>query len=346
MERSTSPLTADLVLEGGGVKGIALVGALSVLEERGYTFPRVAGTSAGAIVGALVAAGFGTDELRTIMENVDYRRFQDGDWLTRLGLPGKVVAVASRQGVYRGEHLRSWLGELLEQREVRTFADLAVTDPATSLPEDRRFRLVVMASDISDGQLRRLPWDNALLGLPVGGASVVDAVRASMSIPFFYRPWKVPARHGRRWFVDGGMLSNFPIAAFDRTDGRVPRWPTFGIKLGADPGPEDGFLHPIRGTLSFGKALLGTMSGFYDRIQTMDPMVRSRTIVVDTMGVPATRFDIDRATQRQLFAGGRQAAEDFLARWNWPAHLAARVASAATGAGEADPSGPVTPDRR
>ena len=51
-------LRADLVLEGGGVKGIGLVGAIAVLEERGYLFNRVAGTSAGAIVGALVAAGF------------------------------------------------------------------------------------------------------------------------------------------------------------------------------------------------------------------------------------------------------------------------------------------------
>ncbi len=45
-------LKADVVLEGGGVKGIALVGALSVLMDAGYTFPRIAGTSAGAIVGA------------------------------------------------------------------------------------------------------------------------------------------------------------------------------------------------------------------------------------------------------------------------------------------------------
>jgi NTE family protein len=47
---------ADLVLEGGGVKGIALVGVFSVLEQRGYQLRRVAGTSAGAIVGSLVAA--------------------------------------------------------------------------------------------------------------------------------------------------------------------------------------------------------------------------------------------------------------------------------------------------
>ena len=47
-------MKADLVLEGGGVKGIGLVGALSVLEQSGYTFERVAGTSAGAIVASLV----------------------------------------------------------------------------------------------------------------------------------------------------------------------------------------------------------------------------------------------------------------------------------------------------
>jgi len=51
---------ANLVLEGGGVKCIAVVGAISVLEERGYQFRRVAGTSAGAIVGALEAAMLNT----------------------------------------------------------------------------------------------------------------------------------------------------------------------------------------------------------------------------------------------------------------------------------------------
>jgi NTE family protein len=46
---------ADLVLEGGGVKGLALVGAVTGLVDAGYSFPRVAGTSAGALVGAVVA---------------------------------------------------------------------------------------------------------------------------------------------------------------------------------------------------------------------------------------------------------------------------------------------------
>src|ERR1700722_2472503 len=71
------PQPVNLVLEGGGVKGIGLVGAISVLEEHGYTFARVAGTSAGAIVGALVAAGFTSPELHQLMGTLDYTKFRD-----------------------------------------------------------------------------------------------------------------------------------------------------------------------------------------------------------------------------------------------------------------------------
>ena len=59
----------NLVFEGGGLKGIALVGAYSVLEERGYRPQNIAGASAGAIVAALLAAGYTAAELRqTIMD--------------------------------------------------------------------------------------------------------------------------------------------------------------------------------------------------------------------------------------------------------------------------------------
>ena len=56
MTSAAAARRADLVLEGGGVKGIALVGAVTALDEAGYSFPRVAGSSAGAVVAALVAA--------------------------------------------------------------------------------------------------------------------------------------------------------------------------------------------------------------------------------------------------------------------------------------------------
>ena len=97
---------ADLVLEGGGVKGIALVGAIEVLEEHGYRFKRVAGTSAGAIVGALVAAGAPASKLVDIIGSVQYPDFRDGSRLTRT-TAGKAAGILARTGIYLGEHLRS-----------------------------------------------------------------------------------------------------------------------------------------------------------------------------------------------------------------------------------------------
>ena len=74
--------TTDLVLEGGGVKGIGLVGAVEALMEGGYTFYRVAGTSAGAIVAALLAAltqspDHDVKELTDIMNRVQYKNFKE-----------------------------------------------------------------------------------------------------------------------------------------------------------------------------------------------------------------------------------------------------------------------------
>lgn len=322
--------TADLVLEGGGVKGIGLVGALSVLEERGWRFNRVAGTSAGSIVGALVAAGYSGAELKAIMAELDYRRFRDGDALDHLGVFGKAVALLMEHGIYEGSYLKQWLGERLAAKGVSCFGDLQLPDRGSSLPADRQYRLVVMTSDISQGCLRRLPWDYHHYRVEADEARVADAVRASMSIPFFYEPVTLPGPDGRPcWLVDGGMLSNFPIDTFDRTDGRPPRWPTIGVKLSARPTSNADVAKPIHGTLEMARAMLSTLTGFYDQIHLDDPATVARTIFVDTTGVQATDFDLDADTAQRLYQNGRDAATTFLdggdgrAAWDWEAYVSA-----------------------
>jgi NTE family protein len=319
---------ADLVLEGGGVKGIALVGALSVLEERGYEFNRVAGTSAGAIVGALVAAGFPAGELRTIMNDVDYRKFRDGHVWEQL-LIGKAVELLLTDGVYRGEYLRSWLGDLLKKRGVDTFADLPYQGTGHSLPSNEVGRLVVMASDISQGSLRRFPWDySEHYGLDPLTERVADAVRMSMSIPFFYQPVHLkPAASAVCSIVDGGMLSNFPVDVFDAPQGVEPRWPTFGIKLSVRADAAQQAARPIAGVFSMAVAMLNTLTGFYDRMHIDNPDVLARTIFIDTGTVKATDFDIDKATQQMLYDNGRAAASRFLdgdethPGWNFDSYI-------------------------
>lgn len=320
----------DLVLEGGGVKGIGLVGAVSVLEEAGYSVQRVAGTSAGAIVGSLVAAGTPAARLAEIMAGLDWRRFQDRSLVDRIPLCGPALSLALDKGLYEGRYLHDWLAERLAERGVRTFEDLAITreqDPGSALPPEERYRLAVVVSDVTCGLMRTFPADYGRYGLAADDVPVADAARASASIPFFFEPVTLEDVQARRdvVLVDGGLLSNFPVEVFDRRDGRPPRWPTFGIKLSAK-GPATPPGTPVRGLASLSLALLKTLIGHTDRAHLNDPDVVERTIFVDTDGVRATDFDLDRATADRLYQNGRRAAREFLDSWDWSAYLARRTA--------------------
>jgi NTE family protein len=318
---------ADLILEGGGVKGIALVGSYTALSEAGYDFHRIAGTSAGAIVGALIAAGMSPGDLKGVMREIDYGRFEDKGFIDHLGLVGKGASLLFEKGIYEGSYLRAFMDEQLKALGVETFGDLRIDDPDASPGDAKAYRLVVMTSDVTRARLVRLPWDYEQYGLDPDTQRVADAVRASMSIPFFYEPVRFTSRDAQgkeatSYMVDGGMLSNFPIEVFDRTDGKPPRWPTFGLKLSAKPDAAQRQKYDVRGTFSLARAMVGTMTSFHDQIHIDDPSAVARTMFVDTFGIRATDFDIDETMQDTLFKSGRQAAEAFLRDWDFETYLA------------------------
>ncbi len=229
-----SPLACDLVCEGGGVKGVGLAGAFSVLEERGYTIENVAGTSAGAITAALIAAKYDASELRDIVFGMDFEQFLDEGWEDRIPGVGKAASVLLDTGIYEGDVFREWIADLLEKHNVETFGDLRTGDA------DPRYahKLQVIASDVTARQLLVLPRDAAVLGLKPDELNVALAVRMSMSIPIFFEPVRVENAETNRehLIVDGGMLSNFPVWLFDSDPGEVPTWPTFGLLL-VEPEP-------------------------------------------------------------------------------------------------------------
>ena len=304
---------ADLVLEGGGVKGVGLIGAISVLEEVGYTFRRIAGTSAGAIIGSFLAAGMTAADLREVISNLDYGRFRDRTALRKVPVVGEPLALWFQRGLYAGDYVRSFVASHLADHGVRTFADLREDDPESALEPHQRYRLIVHASDVSRSRLLRLPWDyQAAFGLDADEQPVADAVRASASIPFFFRPVKQRLPTGEpSWLVDGGMLSNFPLEVFDRADGQPERWETIGIKLSAE-GPPGAVLHQASGLVSLTEAMISTLTHWFDQAHLDDPNVVARTIFVDTTGYTATDFSITREAQDHLFENGRAAAEKWL----------------------------------
>jgi NTE family protein len=315
---------ADLVLEGGGVKGIGLVGAVLVLDEAGYRFQRVAGTSAGAIVAALVAAlqaaGEPLSRLRDLMRSVAYPKFMNHSAFGDIGLAERLIR---HQGLYDGKYLIDWLGSTLQEIGITTFSQLRDDDPGLDarLSASQRYTLVVHTADISRAKLVRLPWDYPCYGLAPDQQLIVDAVRASMSIPFFFQPVRFASQAAtvdgvqypadKITWVDGGLLSNFPVEVFDRTDGVPARWPTIGIKLSAQAAvlpPAHQRDDLIGETIDTLRTLIDNADRYY-----LTPDKVKRTIFVDNAGISATDFHLTPDQQERLFGNGQQAASAYVA---------------------------------
>jgi NTE family protein len=229
-----------------------------------------------------------------------------------LGSLAKASDLWFHEGFYKGEYFHQWITEQLATKNKHTFGDLR-TELGPDVPAAEQYKLVVMTSDVSQGQLRRLPWDYADPAHPADGQRIADAVRASMSIPFFFRPFTLDVYpDGPSVFVDGDMLSNFPVDAFDGPPGSPPGLPTIGIKLSARQ-RADVVQHPVKGDLSLAMAMLGTMQSWSDQMHLDDPAVIARTIFVDTLGINATDFGITPQMQTQLYNNGTAAAEKWLA---------------------------------
>lgn len=321
----------DLVLSGGGVKGVGLVGAVVALMDAGYRPRRVSGTSAGSIVGAVVAAAqigkMTSAQVKDLALQLDYSKFLDPGPVERVPFVGPSFALLRGTGIYKGDYARDWVRNQLADLGVHTFGDLAIDDD--ELPVEQRYRLVVTVADTTTGQLVRLPWDyRRVYGLDPDEQSVADAVRASMSIPFFFRPVSLTSAEGRTsTLVDGGLLSNFPVDSLDRTDNQKPRWPSFGITVLPNlPDGNDSVIPALAALRHLGpphllEDVITTVLVGRDQAYLNQPWVSARAIRVDSTDVGFLDFDIDDDQVEALYQRGYSAAERFLETWNWAAYL-------------------------
>ncbi len=304
-------IKANAVFEGGGVKGIGIAGALTVAEKQ-YEWVYLAGTSAGAMIAALVAAGYSAEEIKDLVFSIDYSKCTDGRIFHRLPLVGPLISIIFEMGLYRGDYLESWIREKLAAKGVRTFRDLAVK---VRCHNHYRYKLRLIASDITLGRMLVLPQDIADYGINPDDLDVARAVRMSISIPFFFEPVRLRYKDARgnnltSYIVDGGILSNFPVWLFDKSPNPGP---TFGFKL-TEPGAA--CANKINGPIGLLTALFATMLEAHDNRYIKESNF-ARTVAIPTLGIATTDFGITPAKARALFATGVSAAEDFFNRWNY-----------------------------
>jgi NTE family protein len=321
-QSAADDLRADLVFEGGGVKGIGLAGAYRELSDHGYQPACVAGTSAGSIMAALVAAGYTGAELEDIvLHKMDFTKFEDGTFLNHFGAVGDIAQFFSSRGMHSGKYFLGWMRDLLAAKGKTKFGDLRdrnATDPK------RTYTLRVIASDLSARSMLVLPQDAEQLGIAPDELEIAEAIRMSMSIPIFFEPVSLNGHQ----IVDGGLLSNFPIWLFDTPPGTTPAFPTFGLLLVAPdqtapllPSPPGGAVKAISSDVDFLKAIAETMMEAHDRFY-VEQANYARTIPIPTMGVGTTEFDIAPDRALSLFNSGKDAAKTFLATWDFEAYKA------------------------
>ena len=288
----------DAVFAGGGVRAIAYAGALEVLEARGYAFRRCVGTSAGAMIAALVTAGYRASELRSILMRFDFGSLRDSAPEDIVPAFGPLLSLLKDNGIYRGARLQEWMGGLLDARGVRTFADLR--------DDNGKHRLRVVTADISRGRLVVLPDDLHHYGYDPDTFSPALAVRMSAALPFFFEPVALRPRKApfaRAVFVDGGIACNFPMDAL-----RSDNHPVLGLRVA---GPETDRPRNVRGPIAYASALMETTLGARDqRIAETDG--RGDVITITVPNLKATDFDLSPGRKRRLITCGRLAAEDWL----------------------------------
>lgn len=334
----------NLIFEGGGVKGIAYVGALEVLEKEGIlnNIERVAGTSAGAMVAVLVALGYTAKEIGDILWDINFKNFMDSSW----GIVRDINRLVNDYGWYKGDYFRNLMVGYIEKKTQNgeiTFGELA---------KSKQYReLHLIGADLSTG------YSKVFNATSTPMVKVADAARISMSIPLFFAAVKGVEGDGHV-YVDGGLLNNYAIKTFDRVsfvddqanarrtayyekiNERIkqmapPRMgkanvineyvynkETLGFRLdGKDE--IDIYLNPnaqppvreIKTLFSYTKALVTTLIDFQNNVHLHSDDWQ-RTIYINTLGVEATDFNITDAKKEQLVEAGRGFTEDYLEWYN------------------------------
>jgi NTE family protein len=294
--------TANLVLGRGGVRGIAIAGAVCALQAAGYRFPRVAGISAGAVVAALVAAGYSHHELRRMVWGLDFSGLRDSSGFGRVPVVGPAWRLATRSGVYDGDALLHLMRGFLAAKGVVTFGDLP---PAP----DGGPRLQLLAADVTRRRMVVLPDDARQYDVDPDDLEVALAVRMSTSLPLLFQPIRFGPAGVRSLIVDGGVLLGLPFGLFDSA--RDSHRPTFAIQAG--PGALRRSARPVRGPLSLVAASYYTALSAAEDVYRSDSE-RERTIDVECGLIAATRFRLRDDQKQQLYEAGVTAADRFLAQ--------------------------------
>ncbi len=270
----------SIVFSGGGVKGIAYIGALKAFEEAGISFDRFAGTSIGSFFAALCAAGYKSDELRKILNNTNLRCLGGTKKKNILSPVNSAISLIDNKGLYNIENFYSLVDELLKRKNICTFKDLELKGKV----------LKIITADITSRQMIILPDDLYKYNVSVENFSVALAVTMSSALPFYF----MPVQFLGHYFVDGGIVDNFPLDIFSDSLGL--------LLVGKEP--------------TSTKSLIQYVSALFDTLLKSGPnshdVDKKNVIKINVSNVTATSFDIGNEKIEELIEEGYNKTKEYI----------------------------------
>lgn len=314
-------LYRNLVFKGGGVRGIAYMGALEVLDEYRIieNIERVAGTSAGAIAAAILSLRLPIPETRDLFNTLELSKIpQSSNKPKRWKILGiteeeNYHRFLTKYGWYSSQYFYEWLmeviGEQCDGNGRATFEEF----------QQRGFRdLHIVAANISRQRSEVFSVQNTPY------VAVADAVRMSMSIPIFFESLQFDGKSFGEgdYYVDGGLFDNFPMHIFDQPElaGRNwsfregINWETLGLFL-----YPDNYLNPTDPEIpsnvwEYLSLALRNLYQSHELASYQSSIVdQHRTIEISDCGIDTTDFEIEIGDEKynRLYQSGVDAARAF-----------------------------------
>lgn len=189
------------VFQGGGMKGLAYIGAICALEENGFTCIRSAGTSVGSIFASLLICGYSGKEMAYISKQLNFESF--------LYMPSKKIsAFIQDKGLYQSSIIEYELDRLYSYKGYKMMSDLITDEGAifkTAVTDATRKKSILFPDQLFEYNVRPSEF------------TIARAVTMSCLYPGFFKYLKL----GNSVMVDGGVFNNLPLNAYHIEEGKL-----------------------------------------------------------------------------------------------------------------------------
>ncbi len=312
---SFAQLPKNLVLEGGGIRGIAHSGALELLDSLGQldSIEKIAGTSSGAMNGLLYAIGYSPTEIQKAIGATQFQKFN------QVGIPffGGLVRMKKKYGYYSTKRIEAAFEKLLAQKGLNpnlTFKDLHELRLTNSRYKD----LYITGTSMNNQKTIVFSYES------FPKMRVIDAMRVSLTVPFYFEAIFVN-KDGSLTnkenctncdiMVDGGVLANYPFFVFDTpvTDSLgftkyVANPNTIGLKLESpnqiDTSIEQIAPYDISGYKTFSASFYTLTSESINR-QKLSENQFNQTVLISNLGMSPKVRKLSEEEKNALIESGK-----------------------------------------